>query len=83
MRLLFLRLSLCKHTSYHKLFHYFILFIVSTISALKIGTTEKKGTCMKLQEQLEALEKETAAKLADMDQYNKDIQVRTEFTCPI
>lgn len=51
------------------------------MSALKIGTTEKKGTCMKLREQLEALEKETAAKLADMDQYNKDMQVRIEFTC--
>lgn len=30
---------------------------------------------MKLRDQLEALEKETAAKLAEMDQYNKDMQV--------
>lgn len=30
---------------------------------------------MKLREQLEALEKETAAKLAEMDQYKKDMQV--------
>ncbi|KAM9861208.1 intersectin-2b isoform 2-T2 [Aulostomus maculatus] len=47
---------------------------VSTMSTLKLGVTEKRGTCMKLREQLEALEKETAAKLAEMDQYNKDMQ---------
>uniref|UniRef100_A0A3B4T6Q1 Intersectin 2b n=1 Tax=Seriola dumerili TaxID=41447 RepID=A0A3B4T6Q1_SERDU len=47
---------------------------VATMSTLKVGVSEKKGTCMKLQEQLEALEKETAAKLAEMDQYNKDMQ---------
>ncbi|XP_040911658.1 intersectin-2b isoform X2 [Toxotes jaculatrix] len=47
---------------------------VSTVATLKVGVTEKKSTCMKLQEQLEALEKETAAKLAEMDQYNKDMQ---------
>ncbi|XP_060897055.1 intersectin-2b [Labrus mixtus] len=47
---------------------------VSTMSALKGGATEKKGTCMKLRQQLEALEKETAAKLGEMDQYNKDVQ---------
>lgn len=47
---------------------------VSTLSALMVGATEKKGTCMKLRDQLEALEKETSAKLAEMDQYNKDIQ---------
>ncbi|KAM7423893.1 hypothetical protein PAMA_000317 [Pampus argenteus] len=46
----------------------------STMSTLKMGVTEKKGTCMKLQEQLETLEKETAAKLAEMDQYNIDMQ---------
>uniref|UniRef100_A0A7N8YIZ9 Intersectin 2b n=1 Tax=Mastacembelus armatus TaxID=205130 RepID=A0A7N8YIZ9_9TELE len=49
---------------------------VSTMSGLRMGVTEKKGTCMKLREQLDALEKETAAKLAEMDQYNKDMQVK-------
>lgn len=44
--------------------------------ALKVGVTEKKGACMKLRQQLEALEKETAAKLAEMDQSNKNMQVR-------
>ncbi|KAK2854204.1 hypothetical protein Q5P01_006865 [Channa striata] len=47
---------------------------VSSMSALNVGVAEKKGTCMKLREQMEALEKETATKLAEMDQYNKDMQ---------
>uniref|UniRef100_A0A087Y0V7 Intersectin 2b n=2 Tax=Poecilia formosa TaxID=48698 RepID=A0A087Y0V7_POEFO len=46
----------------------------SAMSNLKMGVTEKRGSCMKLRDQLEALEKETAAKLAQMDQYNKDMQ---------
>uniref|UniRef100_A0A667ZXI7 Intersectin 2b n=1 Tax=Myripristis murdjan TaxID=586833 RepID=A0A667ZXI7_9TELE len=46
----------------------------STMSTLKLNVIEKNGSCRKLREQLEALEKETAAKLAEMDQYNKDIQ---------
>uniref|UniRef100_A0A3B4YTY2 Intersectin 2b n=1 Tax=Seriola lalandi dorsalis TaxID=1841481 RepID=A0A3B4YTY2_SERLL len=51
---------------------------VATMSTLKVGVSEKKGTCMKLQEQLEALEKDTAAKLAEMDQYNKDMRIKME-----
>ncbi|XP_029001279.1 intersectin-2b isoform X2 [Betta splendens] len=46
---------------------------VTTVSTLKTGVMEKKQTCTKLHEQLEALEKETAAKLAEMDRYNKDM----------
>lgn len=46
------------------------------MSALKVGVTEKKGACTKLRQQLEALERETSAKLAEMDRYNKDMQVR-------
>lgn len=49
--------------------------VASTMSNLKMGVTEKRGSCMKLRDQLDALEKETAAKLAQMDQYNKDMQV--------
>uniref|UniRef100_H3DK01 Osteoclast-stimulating factor 1 n=1 Tax=Tetraodon nigroviridis TaxID=99883 RepID=H3DK01_TETNG len=47
---------------------------VPAVSALKVGVVEKKGTCLKLRQQLESLEKETAAKLAEMDQYKKDAQ---------
>lgn len=46
------------------------------MSTMKVAATEKKATCVKLREQLEALEKETAAKLSEMDQYNSDMQVR-------
>uniref|UniRef100_A0A8K9X0D9 Intersectin-2-like n=1 Tax=Oncorhynchus mykiss TaxID=8022 RepID=A0A8K9X0D9_ONCMY len=51
---------------------------VSTISSLKSSTSQKDGACRDLKQQLDALEKETAAKLADMDHYQKDIQVRTD-----
>lgn len=51
------------------------MFLVPAVSALKVGVAEKKGTCLKLRQQLESLEKETASKLAEMDQYNKDVQV--------
>ncbi|XP_068181807.1 intersectin-2b isoform X2 [Antennarius striatus] len=46
----------------------------TNMSTIKVATSEKQGTCLKLQQQLEALEKETAAKLAEMDKYNSDIQ---------
>uniref|UniRef100_A0A8D3DPW3 Intersectin 2b n=1 Tax=Scophthalmus maximus TaxID=52904 RepID=A0A8D3DPW3_SCOMX len=48
---------------------------VSSMSTLKVSVSEKKGTCMKMREQLNALEKETAAKLTEMDRYNKDMMV--------
>ncbi|XP_042185757.1 intersectin-2 [Oncorhynchus tshawytscha] len=47
---------------------------VSTMSTLKRSASEKDGVCRKLKQQLDALENETAAKLADMDQYQNDIQ---------
>nr|XP_040023668.1 intersectin-2b isoform X2 [Gasterosteus aculeatus aculeatus] len=50
----------------------------STISTLKVVVTEKKGTCLKLREQLEALEKEAAAKLTEVDAYNRDMQEMRE-----
>lgn len=43
---------------------------------------EKDLTCRKLKEQFTVLETETAAKLADMDQYKKEIQVRLYITQP-
>nr|XP_057945813.1 intersectin-2b isoform X1 [Doryrhamphus excisus] len=47
---------------------------VSAVSTLKLSITEQKGTCIKLKGQLDALEKETAAKLEELDRYNKDMQ---------
>ncbi|KAG7328078.1 hypothetical protein KOW79_008022 [Hemibagrus wyckioides] len=46
----------------------------STMTTLQKSVTDKDLSCRKLKEQLDALEKETAAKLGDMDQYKKDIQ---------
>uniref|UniRef100_A0A674BIR1 Intersectin 2b n=1 Tax=Salmo trutta TaxID=8032 RepID=A0A674BIR1_SALTR len=43
------------------------------------SASEKDGVCRKLKQQLDALENETAAKLADMDHYQNDIQVRTLY----
>ncbi|XP_028329263.1 intersectin-2b isoform X2 [Gouania willdenowi] len=46
----------------------------STLSTLMVGVTEKRANCFKLQQQRDALEQDTAAKLAEMDQYNSEIQ---------
>ncbi|XP_051579333.1 intersectin-2b isoform X2 [Myxocyprinus asiaticus] len=46
----------------------------ATVTTLKRNVEEKDLSCRKLKEQLNALESETAAKLADMDQYKKEIQ---------
>lgn len=45
------------------------------MKTLQRNMEEKDLTCRKLKEQLNVVEKETAAKLADMDQYKKEIQV--------
>uniref|UniRef100_A0A8C7FCW1 Intersectin 2 n=1 Tax=Oncorhynchus kisutch TaxID=8019 RepID=A0A8C7FCW1_ONCKI len=47
-------------------------------SSLEMELEAVDGACRDLKQQLDALEKETAAKLADMDHYLKDIQVRTD-----
>lgn len=57
-----------------------LLSAVSTVSTVKLGVTEKRGVCVKLRDQLETLERETSAKLAEMDRYSKDMQVN--FSSP-
>uniref|UniRef100_A0A673ICI7 Intersectin-2-like n=1 Tax=Sinocyclocheilus rhinocerous TaxID=307959 RepID=A0A673ICI7_9TELE len=47
----------------------------ATVKTLQRNVEDKDLTCRKLKEQLNALEKETAVKLADIDQYKKEIQV--------
>ncbi|KAJ7990976.1 hypothetical protein DPEC_G00292450 [Dallia pectoralis] len=47
---------------------------VSTMTTLKRTASEKDGACRKLKQQLDALEIETAAKLADIDQYQNSLQ---------
>ncbi|XP_049320055.1 intersectin-2b [Astyanax mexicanus] len=46
----------------------------SKVTTLQKSVTEKDLSCRKLKEQLDALEKDTATKLSNMDQYKKDIQ---------
>lgn len=50
-------------------------FLVSSIATMKVTAAERKGTCLKLREQLEALEKESSMRLAEIERYNKDMQV--------
>uniref|UniRef100_A0AAQ4R6B1 Intersectin 2b n=1 Tax=Gasterosteus aculeatus aculeatus TaxID=481459 RepID=A0AAQ4R6B1_GASAC len=61
---------------------FFLGFIHETLHETKLRdnvvVTEKKGTCLKLREQLEALEKEAAAKLTEVDAYNRDMQEMRE-----
>uniref|UniRef100_A0AAY4AC89 Intersectin 2b n=1 Tax=Denticeps clupeoides TaxID=299321 RepID=A0AAY4AC89_9TELE len=46
-----------------------VRYFYVTMTTLQNNVTEKDLTCRKLKERLDALEKETAAKLADMDQF--------------
>ncbi len=63
----------CERTN--NLYVCFFLDAAATVQTLQRNMEDKDLTCRKLKEQLNALEKETAVKLADMDQYKKEIQV--------
>lgn len=45
------------------------------INDMKQSACEKDLSCRKLKEQLDALERETSAKLSQMEQYNREIKV--------
>lgn len=47
----------------------------TVVTTFQKGVTDKDLSCRKLKEQLDTLEEEMAAKLADMERYKKDIQV--------
>lgn len=46
-----------------------------TLTSLTAGVTEKGGNCRRLKDQLDTLERETTDKLAQMEQYNKELKV--------
>ncbi|KAL2082614.1 hypothetical protein ACEWY4_022432 [Coilia grayii] len=46
----------------------------AAMSSVKNSVCVKQLGCRKLKEQLDALERETTAKLSDMDQYNRDLK---------
>lgn len=47
-----------------------------TLTSLTGSVTEKGVNCRRLKDQLDTLERETTDKLAQMDQYNKELKVR-------
>lgn len=47
----------------------------SGISLLQKKSLEKEELCQRLKEQLDALEKETASKLSEMDSFNNQLKV--------
>ena len=55
---------------------------VSTMSTMRRSVSERSGTCTRLRQQLDALERETASTLADMDQYNNGLLVRAQQAGP-
>lgn len=46
-----------------------------TLTSLSGSVTDKGANCRRLKDQLDTLEKETTDKLAQMDQYNKELKV--------
>lgn len=75
-KIIIINLIPCNYESTYNLYVLsFIFDAAATVKTLQSKVEEKDLTCRKLKEQVNALEKETAVKLADMDQYKKEIQV--------
>lgn len=51
------------------------------ISSVHKKSLEKEELCQRLKEQLDALEKETASKLAEMDAFNSQLKVHLFSKC--
>lgn len=60
-----------------------LLFTGAGVNDVKRNKCEKDLSCRKLKEQLDALERETTAKLSEVARYNRDMQVRLSYTTPI
>lgn len=61
----------------------FIIFVLSSaagVNDVKNKTCEKDLSCRKLKEQLDALERETTAKLSEVERYKQDMKVRASYT---
>ncbi|KAK9531671.1 hypothetical protein VZT92_011081 [Zoarces viviparus] len=52
-----------------------------TLTSLAGTVTEKGGNCRRLKDQLDTLERETTDKLAQMEQYNKDLKLGDMDDC--
>nr|XP_057912352.1 intersectin-2a isoform X2 [Doryrhamphus excisus] len=53
----------------------------ATLASLAVNVADKGVNCRKLKDQLDALEKETTDKLAQMEQYNKDLKLGDMDDC--
>ncbi|XP_061756713.1 intersectin-2-like isoform X6 [Nerophis ophidion] len=53
----------------------------TTLASLAVNVADKGANCRKLKDQLDALEKESTDKLAQMKQYNKDLQLEDMDDC--
>lgn len=52
-----------------------LCLVVVALTSLTGSVTEKGVNCRRLKDQLDTLERETTDKLAQMEQYNKELQV--------
>lgn len=52
-----------------------LCFAAGTLTSLTGSVTDKGASCRRLKDQLDTLERETTDKLAQMDQYNKELKV--------
>lgn len=52
-----------------------LCFAAGTLTSLSGSVTDKGVNCRRLKDQLDTLERETTDKLAQMDQYNKELKV--------
>lgn len=52
-----------------------LCFAAGTLTSLTGSVTDKGVNCRRLKDQLDTLERETTDKLAQMDQYNKELKV--------
>lgn len=62
-----------------------LCLVAAALTSLTDSVTEKGVNCRRLKDQLDTLERETTDKLAQMEQYNKELKVsgqpRAESGC--
>lgn len=58
-----------------------LCFAAGTLTSLTGSVTNKGVNCRRLKDQLDTLERETTDKLAQMDQYNKELKVSECTIC--
>lgn len=62
----------------HKSLTFDLCFVAVTLTSMAGSVSEKGVNCRRLKDQLDILEKETTDKLAQMEQYNKELTVSSQ-----